>query len=96
MFDAATAALFAAAGDQIKEPPKTHAGVIAAFGLHLVKGGHLDAELGRSIHRVQHLRQVADYLGDPVPGADAASAVAQAGMFVDAIEARFGGASAVP
>ncbi len=41
MFDAAHAALFALGVESLDTPVKTHNGLIALFGMHLVRGGHL-------------------------------------------------------
>ncbi|MDR3450799.1 MAG: HEPN domain-containing protein [Alphaproteobacteria bacterium] len=79
MFDAARAAL---GGDG---NAKSHAGLIGAFGLHLVKPGKFPAEQGRALNRVQELRSVADYLASPVPLDRAAEAVADAEAFVAAV-----------
>ncbi len=64
---------------------KTHRGLIAAFGQHLVLSGQVDAELGSSFNKVERLRLLADYTGDPVSDEDAAWAVGQADIFVAAI-----------
>jgi uncharacterized protein (UPF0332 family) len=45
---------------------KTHAGLIAAFGLQLVKNGPITKELGRLLKRAEEIRLVADYKGDSV------------------------------
>jgi uncharacterized protein (UPF0332 family) len=88
MFNAAHAALLAADIGAPECGYKTHGGLIAAFGKHLVLGGHVAAELGRSINQVQRLRQIADYVGDPPSLDDAARAVAQAEVFVSAMRIR--------
>lgn len=88
MFDAAHAVLLALAGDVPEASTKTHHGLISAFGRLLVQTGHVDASLGRSLNQVQHLRQLADYVGDPVTIEDAAWAVAQAEAFVAAMQAK--------
>ncbi|MGD0636351.1 MAG: HEPN domain-containing protein [Beijerinckiaceae bacterium] len=89
MFDAAHAALLAAHIDVPESTTKTHTGLIRAFGRYLVQGGHVDAEFGRALNKVQRLRQIADYLGDPVSLEDAAWAVDQAGAFVAAMRSKF-------
>ena len=49
MFDAAHAALFALGVEEIKAPIKTHNGLVAKFGQHLVLGDHLAAEHGEDL-----------------------------------------------
>ncbi len=88
MFDAAHAALLAA-GASTSRISKTHAGLIGAFGKSIVQCGLIDVEYGRSLNRVHHLRQLADYTGDPVSMEDAAWAFEQARAFVAAVKAKF-------
>jgi uncharacterized protein (UPF0332 family) len=45
---------------------RTHSGLITAFSLHLVKPGLVAVEHGRSLNKVEDLRLIADYRGDPV------------------------------
>ena len=66
MFDAARAALLAAGAPVQPDLGKTHAGLIAAFGLQLVKNGPITIELGRLLKRAEEIRLVADYKGDSV------------------------------
>ena len=82
MFDAAVAALLWT-GTQDRH--KTHSGLIAGFGLHLVRPGLLPAEFGRSINRVQELRLTGDYLAEPVSLEKADWAVQEAATFVAGI-----------
>ena len=89
MFDAAHAALWTAGVQEPGAIIKTHSGLIALFAQGLVKTGRIDAEQGRALGRVQKVRLLADYTADPPPEDDARYAVAQAGAFVDAIEAAF-------
>jgi uncharacterized protein (UPF0332 family) len=91
MFDAAHAALFALGIEEIRKPIKTHSGLVAKFGLHIVRGNHLAASYGEAINTVQRFRQVADYSGDPVSIADAAWAVKQSETFVAAVREKFMG-----
>jgi uncharacterized protein (UPF0332 family) len=65
MFDVAHAALITVAAESPDAPIKTHNGLIAAFGLHLVRGQQLPAEYGENFNSVQRLRQLADYTGNP-------------------------------
>jgi uncharacterized protein (UPF0332 family) len=85
MYYAAQAALLAAGIAEPENGYKSHQGLIGAFGKHLVLGGQIDQSLGRSINKVQRLRQLADYVGDPPSLEDATLAVAEAKAFVAAI-----------
>src|SRR5579863_6412185 len=82
MFDAAHAALFALGVEGMDAPIKTHNGLVAKFGQHLVLGNHLAAERGEDLNAVQGFRQVADYSGDPVSMENAAWAVERAEILV--------------
>lgn len=86
MFDAARAALLASEAPVVPEVAKTHSGLITAFSLHLVKTGRVPVELGKALNKVEDLRLVADYKGDPVEVEDAAWAVRQARLFVQAMK----------
>jgi uncharacterized protein (UPF0332 family) len=88
MYYAAQAALLAAGIAEPENGYKSHHGLISAFGKHLVLSGQVDQTLGRSINKVQHFRQLADYTGDPFPLEDATWAVEQAEVFVAAMRAR--------
>ncbi|MFZ4748665.1 MAG: HEPN domain-containing protein [Sphingomonas sp.] len=90
MFDAAHAALRSANVAETASATKTHRGLIAAFGQHLVLGGHVASELGSALNKVERLRLLADYTGDAVSDEDAAWAVGQADVFVAAIRDTFG------
>lgn len=59
MFDAAHAALFALQAEGLQAPVKTHNGLIAKFGEHLVRPGLLPAALGEALNAVQRLRLLA-------------------------------------
>lgn len=89
MFDAARAALFASGSPVEPEVARTHSGLISAFSLHLVKTGRVPVELGKALNKVEELRLIADYKGDPVELADAAWAVLQAEAFVEAMKNLF-------
>jgi len=91
MYYAAQVALLAAGIAEPEEGYKTHQRLIGAFGKHLVLTGQLDQNLGRSINKVQRLRQLADYTGDPPSLEDATEAVEQAEIFVGAIRSKFMG-----
>jgi uncharacterized protein (UPF0332 family) len=86
MFDAARAALLTSSAPVHAEVARTHGGLIAAFGLHMVKSGVLDAELGRAFNRAQQVRMIADYTGDPVDVETAGRVVEQAADFVSRIQ----------
>ena len=89
MFDAARAALLASGAPVEPEIAKTHNGLISAFSLHLVKTGRVPVELGKALNKVEELRLVADYKGDPVEKEDAAWALSQAQTFVQAMQTTF-------
>lgn len=89
MFDAARAALLVADTGVPAEVSRTHSGLISAFSLHLIKTGLLPVELGKSLNKVEDLRLIADYKGEPLELADAAWAVEQAGIFVEAVAQAF-------
>jgi uncharacterized protein (UPF0332 family) len=85
MFDAAHAALFALGIEGLTSPIKTHNGLTAKFGQHVIATGQLAARYGSDLNKVQTLRQLGDYSGDPVAYEDAAWAVERAEAFVTAI-----------
>lgn len=89
MFDAARAALLLSQAPVATETARTHGGLIAAFSLHLVKTGHVPIELGRALNRVEEIRLVADYKGDPIDPERAAWAVKQAEVFVSEMKSFF-------
>ena len=89
MFDAARAALLASGSPVEPEIAKTHTGLISAFSLHLVKAGRVSVELGKTLNKAEELRLVADYKGNPVEKEDAAWAVSQARIFVQAMQTTF-------
>lgn len=89
MFDAARAALLASGAPVESEIARTHSGLISAFSLHLVKTGRVPVELGKSLNKVEDLRLVADYKGDPVETENAVWAVQQAEAFVYAMQSTF-------
>lgn len=89
MFDSARAALFALGAETAVAPIKTHNGLLAKFGQHVVATGRLVAEYGSDLNRVQTLRQLSDYSGEPVALDKAAWAVGRAEAFVAAVRAQF-------
>ena len=86
MFDAALAALSWAQGEAARRSAKSHSGLIASFGRHLVQPGHVPPELGRSFNRLHELRMTADYLAEPVPLERAKQAIDEADVFVSSIQ----------
>ena len=68
------------------EVARTHSGLISAFSLHLVKPGLVAIEHGRSLNKVEDLRLIADYRGEPVTLDNAAWALEQAGNFLLAVQ----------
>lgn len=89
MFDAARAALSSSRAPVETEMIKTHGGLIAAFSLHLVKTGQVPIELGKALNKIEDLRLIADYTGDPVEIKKANWAVQQAEIFVQAMQSTF-------
>jgi len=83
MFEVARAALIASGFSEVVAGSRTHQGLISAFGLHMVKTGLADAVFGIGINKVERLRKLADYTGDPVSASDASWAVKQAEAFVE-------------
>jgi len=91
MFDAAHAALLVARVTVPEASPKTHRSVIALFGLHLVKAGAIQPEMGIALNKVERLRKLADYTGETVTAEDAEWAVQQATEFLRAVRERIVG-----
>ncbi|QFY44971.1 HEPN domain-containing protein [Candidatus Methylospira mobilis] len=89
MFNAARAALIASGATISDSATKTHRGLIGAFGLHLVKTNLIAADLGGAINKVERLRLLADYTGDPISLEEAAWAVVQATSFVATLRQTF-------
>lgn len=89
MFDAAHAALLASGASVDGGRTRTHRGLIAAFGLHLVQPGTLSADLGRALNRVERARLLADYTGEETDAETARHAVDEASRFILAIRTRF-------
>ncbi len=87
MFDAARAALLSINAPVPAEIARTHSGLITAFSLHLVKTGLVAVEHGRSLNKVEDLRLIADYKGDPVTLENAAWALEQSEKFLTAVQA---------
>lgn len=86
MFDAAHAALLASGADSNPGETRTHRGLIAAFGKHLVHSGRIPAELGKSLNQVERVRLLADYTGEEIDHEAAQWTVERAASFLDAIQ----------
>lgn len=86
MFDAARAALLWVNAPVPAEVARTHSGLITAFSLHIVKPGLVAIEHGRALNKVEDLRLIADYRGDPVTQENAAWALEQAQAFLLAVQ----------
>jgi uncharacterized protein (UPF0332 family) len=89
MFDAAKAVLLATVPTIDPQIGKTHNGLIAAFGLHMVKTGLVSIELGRALNRAQSIRQIADYTGDMIEPEDVDKLLTQACEFVFLLKTRW-------
>ena len=89
MFDAARAALLASKLSDDVLTIRTHSGLIASFSLKLVKSGLVDIQFGKALNKVEDLRLVADYKGDPVEMEEATWAVQQATEFVSSMQNSF-------
>ena len=72
MFDAARAALMASGAPVAPEIARTHSGLITAFSLHPVKTRRVELALGKALNKVEDMRLIADYKGDPLCLDDAA------------------------
>ncbi len=89
MFDATRAALLASKLSDDVLTIRTHSGLIASFSLKLVKSGLVDIQFGKALNKVEDLRLVADYKGDPVEMEEATWAVQQATEFVSNMQKSF-------
>jgi uncharacterized protein (UPF0332 family) len=85
MFDAAHAALLRHGEAANPAETRTHSGLIGAFGKHLVKTGLVSPELGRSLNRIERIRLIGDYTGEPIDAEQASWVVDQAAAFVTAM-----------
>jgi len=89
MVNAAQAALLSS-GVAEDNLPRTHSGLIAAFGEHAVKSGKVDRGIGRAISKTESLRLRADYMGVELDPTTAENALAGAERFVQSVERAFG------
>jgi len=85
MFDAARATLVWSGAGVDPASIKTHRGLIAAFGQHLIKTELLPIDLGRSLNQVERIRLLADYTGEALDEERVGWAVGQAERFVQAV-----------
>ena len=99
MVSSAQAALLSSGVPEDKLP-RTHAGLISAFGERVVKSGKVDPEFGRFMNKAEGLRLRADYTGEQLDLATTEQALADAERFVQSVERAFGlqsiSAEAVP
>lgn len=91
MFDAARAGLASET-----EATRSYNGLIAAFGLQLVKPGRLPRELGRMLNRAEEIRLLADCTGGSVEPEDAGGLLSQAEAFVSAVRHYLDGTPTTP
>ncbi|MGH8169921.1 MAG: HEPN domain-containing protein [Steroidobacteraceae bacterium] len=89
MLNSARAGLLSAGVPEDKLP-KTHSGLISAFGEHVVKSGKVDPEFGRFMNKTEGFRLRADYTGVELDQATAEEALEGAERFVQAVERAFG------
>lgn len=89
MFNAARASLLSV-GISEGDLPRTHHGVIAAFGQRAVQTGRVDPTLGRSLNEAEVLRLKADYTGFEIGPKAAEDVVSRAEVFVRTVEREFG------
>lgn len=66
MFNAARAALMLVAAPPEVTEGKSHSGLHSAFNQYLVKTSRIPQTLGAEFRRAERLRQISDYLGDPI------------------------------
>jgi uncharacterized protein (UPF0332 family) len=89
MFDAAHAALMGSGVHLNPATTKTHRGLIAAFGQHLVKPGWLPHELGKRLNQVERMRLIADYTGEAIEEEKVLWAIEQAELFLETVRQKF-------
>ena len=89
MFDAAHAALQWSGTEVDPAMTKTHRGLIAAFGQHLIKPGLLPIELGKLLNQVERIRLLADYTGEEIDADKTHWAVQQAELFIKTVRSKF-------
>jgi uncharacterized protein (UPF0332 family) len=89
MFDAARAALLLSKAQIQPGSIKTHAGILSAFGMHLVKEGPFPKDTSRILKAALDLRIEADYMGDDISLDVAKEAVSAAETFVESVQNQF-------
>jgi uncharacterized protein (UPF0332 family) len=67
--------------------PKSHAGLIAAFGASFVRTGKIALPLGKLLNRVEHERLLADYSGDTIDSEALPGLLVQGESFLAAVRA---------
>jgi len=83
LYHAARSALI----DSLTEIPKSHSGLIAAFGAKFVKSGKIALSLGKLLNRVEHERLLADYSGDATNAMEIPELIRQGELFLAAVRA---------
>lgn len=68
-------------------PPKSHSGLIAAFGSNFVRTGEFPISLGKLINRVEQVRLLADYSGDTIETSEVPELIGQGDTFVETVRA---------
>lgn len=86
MFNAARAALMLIGAPAEVTEGKTHNGLHSSFNQYLVKPGHLPQTFGAEFRRAERLRQISDYLGDPIDPEKAMETLNHAREFVHKIK----------
>ncbi len=86
MFNAARAALILIKAPAEVTEGKSHSGLHSAFNLYLVKPGHIPQALGAEFRRAERLRQISDYLGDPIESEKANLTLDHAKEFIQKIK----------
>lgn len=86
MFNAARAALILVGAPSEVTEGKSHSGLHAAFNQYLIKPGHIPQALGAEFRRAERLRQISDYLGDPIEGDKAELTLKYAREFVQKVK----------
>jgi uncharacterized protein (UPF0332 family) len=88
MFNSARAALLKS-GVAEDELPRTHRGISEAFRQHAVLTGKINADLGSTLSRAEHLRLMADYTAKEIDAGTAGKLVEQAELYVRTVERVF-------
>ncbi|MDE8345934.1 MAG: HEPN domain-containing protein [Acidocella sp.] len=86
MFNAARAALILVQAPPEVTEGKSHNGLHSAFNQYLIKPGIIPQALGAEFRRAERLRQISDYLGDPIEGAKAELTLNHAREFIQKIK----------